>query len=233
MSDRIVLGSRSPRRHELLAHLIGADHILVCPPLDTNEAPIENASSVDDVSRQLVCIARTKLDDVVAQIEQREPAIKCAAILTADTVIIGFDEQQRPHVLGQPPSDDTWPDVVRDWFTRYLLRSRHLAITALCASRPGDEVIERVVTTEVTFRSDGGDWLDWYLSTGESKGKAGGYGLQGAGSLFVERIEGSPSNVIGLPLRETAEVLRQLECVINMPENRCSRVSSFAVKYSG
>lgn len=210
---QVVLGSRSPRRFELLSQLIGEDRILVCPPVDTDEAAIENAQTIDEISRQLLSIARTKLEDVATQIEKRHPAIESAAILTADTVIVGFYEQHRPHVLGQPPDDDTWTAVVRDWFTRYLLRAPHLAITALCVSHPEGETVQRVVTTEVTFRTDGGEWLDWYLSTGESRGKAGGYGLQGAGSLFVERIEGSPSNVIGLPMRETAEVLRRLAVI--------------------
>ena len=63
--------------------------------------------------------------------------------------------------------------------------------------------------SEVTFAADGGPFLDWYLSTGEPRGKAGGYALQGAGGLFVERVDGSPSNVVGLPLRETWELLRE------------------------
>ena len=210
VAGKVVLGSRSPRRYELLSHLIGPDRILVCPPIDADEAPIENVQTIDEISRQLVSIACDKLEDVSRQIETRRPAIDCAAILTADTVIVGFDDQQLPHVLGQPPDGDTWPDVVRGWFTRYLLRAPHLAITALCVSDREGKAVERVVTTEVTFRADDGEWLDWYFNTGESRGKAGGYGLQGAGSLFVDRIEGSPSNVIGLPLRETAEVLHQL-----------------------
>jgi septum formation protein len=61
----------------------------------------------------------------------------------------------------------------------------------------------------VTFGADGQPFLEWYLATGEPRGKAGGYALQGAGSLFVERVNGSPSNVVGLPLRETWEVLRE------------------------
>ena len=54
-------------------------------------------------------------------------------------------------------------------------------------------------------------WLEWYLSTGESLGKAGGYALQGAGSLFIEEVRGSLSNVIGLPVRELAELLQECE----------------------
>ncbi len=210
---RIVLGSRSPRRFELLSQLVGQDRVQVCPPLDPNEADFEKVLTVEDVSRQLTGIARAKHQDVTAQQQDQRDSSDIAAILTADTVIVVFDEAEQPHVLGQPPADDTWPDVVREWFERYLLRAPHLAITALCASGLNAQPVERVVTTRVTFRQDAGDWLDWYIDTGEPQGKAGGYGLQGAGSLFVDRIEGSPSNVIGLPLRETAQMLSGLDVI--------------------
>lgn len=206
----IVLGSRSPQRYELMCHLVGEDRVVVCPPIDPLEADLTCVRKYDEISRLLIDIARTKHADVTAQLENQPNSDFTSVIITADTVIVGFDEQNQTHVLGQPPDDDTWPDVVREWFERYLLRAPHHAITALCVSRPHDELIERVVSTEVTFRADSGKWLDWYLSTGEPRGKAGGYGLQGAGSLFVERIVGSPSNVIGLPVCETAEVLRIL-----------------------
>ncbi len=204
---RIVLGSRSPRRYELLSLLVGNDRVHVCPPLDPHEAELVDVQSVDDIQRQLSDIAREKHNDVTAQVRQ---VSNIAAILTADTVIVGFDEQRQPHVLGQPPTDDTWPHVVREWFEQYLLRAPHLAITALCVSTPEREPLNRIVSTRVTFRTDAHACLDWYIATGEPQGKAGGYGLQGAGSLFVDQIEGSPSNVIGLPLRETAEVLGDL-----------------------
>jgi septum formation protein len=65
-----------------------------------------------------------------------------------------------------------------------------------------------VVTTEVTFARLSDQGIDWYLSMGEHRDKAGAYGLQGAAAAFVRRIEGSPTNVIGLPLTETVGVLR-------------------------
>jgi septum formation protein len=83
-----------------------------------------------------------------------------------------------------------------------------MALTAVCLRTPDGTQHEIVARSEVTFRAADEAWLDWYLATGESRGKAGGYGLQGAADVFVERIVGSPSNVVGLPLRETAELLR-------------------------
>ena len=113
-----------------------------------------------------------------------------------------------PAVLGQPPEDDSWPDVVRSWFRDFYLGKTHTALTAVCLRTSDGQIHERVARSEVTFRRDAAGWLDWYIATGEPRGKAGGYGLQGAADVFVERIEGSPSNVVGLPLRETAELLK-------------------------
>lgn len=207
---RIVLGSRSPQRYELLCYLVGESRVSVCPPLNSDEADISDVRHVDQISRQLLQIARAKHADVFAQLKNLVDPINPAAIITADTVIVGFDAEGLAHVLGQPPENESWSDIVRQWFEQYLLRAPHQAITALCVSCPMGESVEQVVTTEVTFRSDGGRWLDWYLATEESRGKAGGYGLQGAASLFVQRIDGSSSNVIGLPLSETGEALRKL-----------------------
>ncbi len=206
-NGRIVLGSRSPRRWELLSLLVGADRVHVCPPADPREAEFVDVHSMVDVTHQLTDIARVKHTDVTAQLQSQSDI---AAILTADTVIVAIDENGQPLILGQPPDDESWPVVVREWFEKHFFRAPHLAITALCVSVPDGPRHERVVTTQVTFRPEAKVWLDWYIATGEPRGKAGGYGLQGAGNLFVDRIEGSPSNVIGLPLRETAEVLREI-----------------------
>ena len=72
--------------------------------------------------------------------------------------------------------------------------------------------------TEVSFHADVSPWLPWYLSTGESRGKAGGYALQGAGSVFVSKVRGSLSNVIGLPLEELLTVFAELKVNVgNLP----------------
>ncbi len=207
---RIVLGSRSPRRYELLSQLVGRDRILVRPPADPSEPAFDGSRTLAAVSDQLALIARTKNDDVTAQLRADGALSTTAAVLTADTVIVARDENDDPVVLGQPPDDDTWRDTVREWFERYLLRSPHSALTAIRLSTPNGRTREEVVRTEVQFRADAVEWLEWYLQTAESRGKAGGYALQGAGSLFVDSIHGSPSNVIGLPLRETAQMLREL-----------------------
>ena len=208
---RIVLGSRSPRRYELLSQLVGRERIVVRPPADPTEAPFDGLRTLADVSDQLTRIARAKNDDVTAQLRDAGSLSTTAAVLTADTVIVARDENGNPVVLGQPPDDDTWRDTVREWFERFLLRSPHSALTAICISTPDGRAREQVVKTEVRFCADAVEWLEWYLRTEEPRGKAGGYALQGAGSLFVDSIHGSPSNVIGLPLRETVQILCDFE----------------------
>lgn len=222
MSDStvpIVLGSRSPRRRELLALLVDPHRIVVRPPHDPAEASLDDVKDIATLHARLLDIAQQKNADVVRQL-QSEAVLSAAAVLTADTVIVGLPGNGISTaavgdggpivVLGQPPQQGDWRATVRDWFERYYLGRAHLAVTAVCLTTGDQRRCEQVVTTDVWFRAEAGGWLDWYLATEEPIGKAGGYGLQGAGSLFVERVDGSPSNVIGLPLCETAQMLRSL-----------------------
>jgi len=198
----IVLGSRSPRRLELLSYLIPPDRITVVLPRQSDEADFDGLHTEAAIRIRLQEIARTKNDDVRSQL-----SAGWLAVLTADTTIVGQTDDGQPVVLGQPPDDESWRDVVRGWFRDYYFGRTHAALTAICVLAPSGRRFEQVVRSEVTFAADGEQFLDWYLATGEPRGKAGGYALQGAGSLFVERVIGSPSNVVGLPLRETREAL--------------------------
>lgn len=201
-SDVIVLGSRSPRRLELLALLIERARIEVVPPSDPREAGFEGLVTCSQIEQRLTRIARDKNDAVAAHLRQPR-----RAILTADTIIVAQAPDGRRVVLGQPPDDASWPDVVRGWFRTYYLGKTHAALTAVCLRTPDGLLHESLVETEVDFVRDGESLLDWYIATGEPRGKAGGYALQGAADVFVERIVGSPSNVVGLPLRETRRLL--------------------------
>jgi septum formation protein len=128
-------------------------------------------------------------------------------VIAADTVVI-VDRGGSLHVLGQPPDDDSWRETVRRWFVQDYAGKTHLVATALVVE-PVDtgKRSSRIVTSRVAFTEDVDRWLDGYLATGESRGKAGGYALQGAGSIFVSKVEGSLSNVVGLPLAELLELL--------------------------
>jgi septum formation protein len=216
--SHIILGSRSPQRKELLGLLVPASSIIVRPPTSQAEPGFDDVHDWSGIEQRLREIVRLKLDDVRRQ---------CAAdgsrpndiVLCADTVIVASGEEGRLVVLGQPPEDDNWQAVVREWFRRYYRGRTHWAVTAVgvvpvatagasaarCA--PATPPREVIVKSAVTFGEFDDSLLEWYLSTGESRGKAGGYALQGAASIFVTRIEGSPSNVVGLPLLETRELL--------------------------
>jgi septum formation protein len=128
-------------------------------------------------------------------------------VIAADTVVI-VERDRDLHVLGQPPADDSWQDTVRRWFREDFAGKTHLVATALILEQVASgKRASRVVTSRVTFVADVDRWLDWYLATGEPRGKAGGYALQGAGSVFISKVEGSHSNVVGLPLAELLELL--------------------------
>ena len=205
-----VLGSRSPRRRELLSLIVPEHQIRVLPPQDATEPGFDGMTSLDEIVDQLKLIARQKHDDVRQQLNAGAIRQECQArVITADTTIVARDHRQLPVVLEKPPDDATYRDTVRYWFTEYLIGKSHSAITAFCASEQGQAPVCRTVETRVTFRDDVKDCVDWYLETNEPKDKAGGYAIQGAGSLFVAAIDGSLSNVIGLPLAEVRSLFEQ------------------------
>jgi septum formation protein len=117
-------------------------------------------------------------------------------VLAADTVVVvdGL-------LLGKPA------DAVDAKRMLALLSGReHEVVTAVVLARTGER-LDRVVSTRVTFLALGESQIDWYVATGEPFDKAGGYGLQGRAAAFISTIAGSHTNVIGLPLAETCELL--------------------------
>ena len=205
---RLILGSRSPRRRELLELLVSPESIDVRPPRSSDELGFEGLTSWLDIAQRLQQIAREKNADVLAQLEPIETS---CLVLTADTTIVASDANGCYRVLGQPPDDDSWQDVVRGWFRDLYAGRSHIAATAVCLTdqRTGRR-LERIAQSQVWFRDDVEPLLDWYLATDEPRGKAGGYALQGAAAAFIRFLSGSPSNIIGLPLHETAQLLQGL-----------------------
>lgn len=234
VSHPVILGSRSPQRRQLLSLIVPSERVLVDPPDNPEEENFDGLAYEAEIELRLREVARAKNESVV-----KKQTAPFAAVLTADTTIIGFEDvfdpavQQalafddtgfdeeslhlagRPHVLGQPP-EENWQPVVREWFERFYLGRSHKALTAVCVARPDGLRREIVVSTDVHMAElVPGDkqLLDWYLATGEPLGKAGGYGIQGAAGIFVDAVRGSLSNVIGLPLRETLLILREFGAV--------------------
>ncbi|MDC0273560.1 Maf family protein [Planctomycetaceae bacterium] len=210
---RFVLGSRSSRRRELLELLIPGDQIMIVPPQVADEAGFEGITDWAGIESQLAKIVHEKSDDVRDQLSSRNLPQDLADILgivCADTeIVVQEPDSEELKVLGQPPTDD-WKQAVTEWFEKYLTGRTHWAVSHVAITTLRGQRISKCVKTAVTFSADANHWLENYLKTEEPLGKAGGYGLQVGGSLFVDNVDGSPSNVIGLPLKETAQLLKEL-----------------------
>lgn len=182
---RLVLASASPRRAELLARLGVAP---VIRPADVDETPRPGEDPATLVTRlagaKAATAARGSGDEVV---------------LAADTVVVVDGV-----ALGKPRDRDDAAAMLRQ-----LSGRTHRVVTGVAVLR-GEVAAATRVTTEVTFRALTPAEVAWYLATGEPDDKAGGYGLQGAGAVLVDRIVGSDTNVIGLPLAETVALLREV-----------------------
>jgi len=179
----VVLASGSPRRHDLLRSL-GIAFRVVVPDVDESEQPAE-------LPRQYVeRIARCKVAAVSAP---------DALVIAADTTVALDGE-----IIGKPTDR---ADAAR--ILRALSGRTHTVHTAVACSFDR-RTVAAVVDTDVTFVPLSDDDIAWYVATGEPDDKAGAYGMQGTGNAFVERIDGSPSNVIGLPLPHVVTLARDL-----------------------
>lgn len=207
----LILASRSPRRRELIQLIAGDRRIEILPPDDSSEAGFDDCDQLDAIRQRLREIARSKYENVRVQLSRQSIGGSDSVIVAADTVIVAGDVGTGWQVLGQPPESEQWRIVVRDWFTRLLAGRDHLAITAVVVADMTGRILERTTATTVTFHEDVSRWLDWYIESGEPIGKAGGYAIQEAGSLFVRKVHGSLSNVVGLPLETLLEMLQEFD----------------------
>lgn len=179
---RLVLGSASPRRLELLAQIGIRPDALRAAEIDESPRPAEHA-------RAYVC--RMALEKALAlDLEADE------ALLTADTTVaVGR------RILGKPADRDEAAG-----FMRLMSGRRHNVLTAI-ALRQGDRIRHRLVETQVRMRVLNETELAAYLDVGDWQGKAGGYAIQGAAAAYIPWLRGSFSAVVGLPLSETAAML--------------------------
>lgn len=181
----LVLGSASPRRTALLRQL-GLD-FEVQPP-DIDESPRDDESPADYVAR----MARSKTSAVQDIVGDHR------LVLCADTTVAlgGM-------ILGKPIDRQACVDMLMT-----LSDTTHQVLTGVSMTA-GGHTAETVVETIVRFRPLTIEECNDYWSTGEPVDKAGGYGIQGVGAVLVQSISGSYSNVVGLPLMETAMMLRE------------------------
>ena len=180
---RIVLASASPRRAELL-RAAGIDFEV--QPANVDEAIAAGESPNEYVSRLAEAKARLVYERDVRR-----------TVLAADTAVV-----VDAHILGKP-LDET--DASR--MLRMLSGGTHEVLTAVSVFHPGQIVDTRVEATTVEFAPLSDTDINWYVSSGEPMDKAGAYAVQGLASRFVTRIEGSYSNVVGLPVALVYQML--------------------------
>jgi len=184
----LVLASASPRRVELL-RAAGYQPVVVPAHLDETGLPGETPAA------HVVRLARAKADAIAA----RYPA---AAVLGADTVVAIDDE-----MLGKPRDDDD----ARRMLERLSGRA-HRVYTGV-ALAVGPDMRAQVAMSEVTMASLSPAEIQWYIASGESRDKAGAYAIQGLASRYVTSIQGSYSNVVGLPVAVVYRWLRDLPVI--------------------
>jgi septum formation protein len=184
MVQPLVLASQSPRRKELL-EVLGVPFSIVVPLID--ESPRVGESPDDYVVR----VARDKAKSVALQVSR-------SVVLAADTVVTIDNE-----ILGKPGDR---ADAVR-MLTR-LSGREHQVFTAICViDQPHDRMREGLEKTSVSFRKLSGCEIEDYIEREDVMDKAGAYAIQGFASVFIPRISGSYSNVMGLPLALVYEFL--------------------------
>lgn len=188
--EPIILASSSPRRQEIL-RMLGIPFQVIMPSIDeTFSSVIEN----DDVPELL---AREKVLAVLHSLPENQ---EIPWILGADTVIL-----HDGHIYGKPENQEQAAG-----FLRRFSGGSHTVITSLVLYNGRKKTTStRKCKTEVTFSRMSDEEIDWYVSTGEWHGAAGGYRIQSLASCFIERIEGSCSCVIGLPIFELYDILRE------------------------
>jgi septum formation protein len=184
----LILASASPRRLQLLEQIgVTPDQMI---PADLDETPRKGEAPRSLATR----LAREKAE-AAAKIARLKG--DGAIVLAADTVVaVGRRILPKPELVDEAAA-----------CLRLLSGRAHKVFTGICLITPKNARRERLVETRVRFKRLSRADFDAYLASGEWRGKAGGYAMQGKAGAFVLKLIGSPSNVIGLPLQETLNLL--------------------------
>jgi septum formation protein len=187
---KLILASASPRRMALLQQAGLEPDILL--PADVDETPLRGESPRDLVRR----LALSKLEKA-RRIAAADENLKEAYVLAADTVVaVGRRILPKAETIEEASS-----------CLRLLSGRAHRVYTAVALATPKRTLRQRLVETRLRFKRLSRDELESYLASGEWRGKAGGYAIQGLAGSFVIKLSGSYSNVVGLPLYETVSLL--------------------------
>lgn len=201
----LILASASPRRKEILKSL-GIDFSVVCPSFDEKSVKEKNPINLSRILalKKAECVAKSE-------------KVFSALVLAADTLV--FSER---NVFGKPASVMEAGKMLTE-----LSGSVHSAVTSICCiNTVSKKISERSCVSKVYFKTLAKREIDFYLKTNEWKDAAGAYKIQGAASCFIEKIEGSFSGIMGLPLFELYSVLEEQNALCLIPSMRESAGSS-------
>lgn len=190
LTQRLILASGSPRRLDLLAQAgIQPDKLM---PMDLDETP-RRAEHPRSLARRLAA----EKAEAAFQVVRTDPQWAGSYILAADTVVaVGRRILGKPEYLEEASS------------ALHLLSGRsHWVYTGIAVMTPSSQMRVKVTETKVRFKRLTSQELKFYLASGEWRGKAGGYGIQGFAGTFVQKLVGSYTAVVGLPLHETIQLL--------------------------
>ncbi len=192
----VYLASQSPRRRQLLEQ-IGIRHELLLPGADEDAEALEaliDGESPDDYVRR---VTAAKLHAALQRRARRD--LTPAPVLCSDTTVALGDR-----ILGKPGDAAHAAAMLAS-----LSGREHRVLTAVAVGLPGGRVLSAVNVSQVRFAEIGQARLDAYVASGEPMGKAGAYAIQSQAAAWIEHIAGSYSGIMGLPLFETAQLLRE------------------------
>lgn len=188
--EPIILASSSPRRQEILKMLKIPFRVII-PNID------ETLSSAIELEQVPELLAREKVTAVIHSLPAGQ---EIPWVLGADTIILFENE-----VLGKPQDQNQAFEYLKK-----LSGKTHTAVTALVLYNGRNHITtSKICKTQVTFSEMTDEEIQWYVETGEWHGAAGGYRIQSLASCFVKKIEGSYSCVIGLPISELYDILKE------------------------
>lgn len=197
MAEFVYLASQSPRRMQLLEQL-GIRHELLLPDLDEDAELLEAVKASEAPATYVKRVTRLKLDAALARMNYR--GLSPAPILCCDTTVaLGRV------IYGKPEDVKDARRILSE-----LAGSTHKVLTAVAVQGPGKAArrLEALSISQVSFEAMTVAQIRAYVATGEPMGKAGAYAVQGRAALHITRINGSYSGIMGLPLRETAQLLK-------------------------
>ena len=220
----LILASGSPRRHELLTR---AQLDFTVMSVDIDETPHANESPKDYIERMVASKAEAALEQLNKELNKklndRQTDLSASLIiLTADTigvladgktVLVKPDSRADAYRMWQQMSDDTHQVWTAVQATEVLLSAK--SSSSPTSGRAFQIVNQQQITerTDVTFISLTEEMMQNYWDSGEPADKAGGYGIQGLGAAWVSRINGSYTNVVGLPLAQTMALIKNITTV--------------------